>query len=120
MKQREFPWLDEVKPPVLVPVELLEHCKTAHDAILLTWNCRRIKYSQADISARLEMPKSHLSNILSGQKYLPDELRIPFMALCGNLALRQWEDMQLANLGVDLELLEAEKRLEELKAKRAA
>ncbi len=66
------------------------------------------------------MPKSHLSNILSGKKYLPDELRIPFMWLCGSLAMRQWEDLQIEKLGIDMELMEAERKLNELKARRAA
>ncbi len=79
-----------------------------------------MKYTQADASARLEMPKSHLSQILSGKKYLPDDLRIPFMWLCGSLALRQYEDLQMKQLGLDAELVEAERKLNELKARRAA
>lgn len=120
MKQRDFGWLAELKAPVLTDSVLLSHCKTSHDAILLTWNQRRVKYSQADAAAMLEMPKSHLSNILSGQKYLPDDLRVPFMWLCGSLALRQFEDKQMADLGIDMELMEAERKLSELKARRAA
>lgn len=120
MKQREFNWIGELKPPALADVHLLNHCRSSHDAILLTWNLRRVKYSQADAAAMLEMPKSHLSNILSGQKYLPDDLRVPFMWLCGSLALRQWEDKEMAKLGLDMELIEAEKKLEEIKSRRAA
>lgn len=120
MKQRDFGWLAEMKTPSLVDDVLLAHCKNSHDAILLTWNSRRVKYSQADAAAMLDMPKSHLSNILSGQKYLPDSLRVPFMWLCGSLALRQFEDKQMASLGLDMELIEAEKRLNELKSRRAA
>ena len=120
MKQRDFGWLAELKAPVLTDSVLLSHCHSSHDAILLTWNQRRVKYSQADAAAMLEMPKSHLSNILSGQKYLPDDLRIPFMWLCGSLALRQYEDAQMASLGIDMELMEAERKLNELKARRAA
>ena len=120
MKQRDFGWIAEVKPPTPAPDDLLAHCKTAHDAILLTWNLRKVRHTQADASSRLEMPKSHLSNILAGQKYLPDDLRIPFMWLCGNLALRQWEDRQMAEFGLDLEMIEAERKLAELKARKAA
>lgn len=120
MKQRDFGWLAEIKQPVLADDSVLCHCKDSHDAILLTWNLRRVKYSQADAAAMLEMPKSHLSNILSGQKYLPDDLRIAFMWLCGSLALRQFEDKQMAKLGLDMELMEAEKKLNELKLRRAA
>lgn len=120
MKQRDFGWLAELKPPVMIDSDLLSHAKTAHDAILLTWNTRRVKYTQADAAAMLEMPKSHLSNILSGQKYLPDELRVPFMWLCGSLALRQWEDREMEKLGVDFEIMALQKKLEEAKARRVA
>lgn len=120
MKQRDFGWLASMKPPAMADSNYLSLCKSASDAILLTWNQRRVKYSQADAAAMLEMPKSHLSNILSGKKYLPDDLRIPFMWLCGSLALRQWEDMEMQKLGIDLELMEAEQKLNDLRAKRAA
>lgn len=119
-KQRDFGWLSDVPKPVLAPVSLLAHCRTAYDAILLTWNLRTVKRSLSDAAAILDMPKSHLSNILSGKKYIPDELRIPFMFLCGNTAMRQWEDKQFASLNLDLELLEAERKVEELKARKAA
>jgi len=120
MKQCDFGWLAEVKPPVPVSDLLLNHCATANDAIVLTWNTRTVKYTQADASARLEMPKSHLSNILSGKKYLPDDLRVPFMWLCGSLALRQYEDRQMEKLGLDFELVEAERKVNELKSRRTA
>ena len=120
MKQRDFGWLAEMKQPVLAPDNLMAHVKNEFDAIRLTWDLRKIRYTQADASARLEMAKSHLSNILSGQKYLPADLRVPFMWLCGNTALRQWEDRQMAALGLDFELLEAERKLQEIRARRAA
>lgn len=120
MNQRDFGWMQEVKPPSSVDDVLLGHCKTSNDAILLTWNTRRVKHSQAYASAFLGLPTSHLSNILSGKKYLPDDLRVPFMWFCGSLALRQFEDRQMKELGLDLELIEAERKLNELKARRAA
>lgn len=119
-KQRDFGWIAELPQPVPVDPLLLKHCRNAHDAILLTWSQRRVKHSQAFAAAQLEMPTSHLSNILSGKKYLPDELRVPFMFFCGNTALRQWEDMQFQSFGADLELMEAERKLAELKARKAA
>lgn len=121
MKQRDFGWLAECKSPALVDSKLLSHCHNSHDAIVLTWATRRDRgMSQAYAAMQLDMPKSHLSNILSGQKYLPDDLRIPFMWLCGSLALRQWEDQQIAQLGIDMEVMEAERKLNELKQRRAA
>lgn len=121
MKQRDFGWMQELKPPSPVGLDLLDHCSNSHDAILMTWTSRRSKgMTVTSASERLQMPKSHLSNILAGKKYLPDDLRIPFMWLCGSLALRQWEDKQLSQLGLDLELIEAERKLNELKMRRAA
>lgn len=120
MKQADFGWLADLPQPKLAPADLLGRCHSAHDAILLTWNLRTVKRSLTDAACQLGMPKSHLSNILSGQKYLPDDLRIPFMWLCGSLALRQWEDAQFAALNLDIELLEAERKVEEIKARRAA
>ena len=120
MKQRDFGWLVDLPKPSYACLNLLNHCKTEHDAILLTWNLRTVKRTMSDAAALLEMPKSHLSNILAGKKYLPNGLRIPFMWLCGNLAIRQWEDAQMSALHLDLELLEAEQRLLEIKARKAA
>lgn len=119
-KQRDFGWLAEVAKPTAADTYLVARCRNAHDTIVLTWALRKIKRTMTDAAAILEMPKSHLSNILSGKKYLPDELRVPLMFLCGNTALRQWEDAEFSRLGVDMELIEAEKRVAELRARRAA
>lgn len=119
-KQRDFGWLAECKAPVLLGYEYVDICQSAHDAIVMTWNARTIKCSLTSASERLQMPKSHLSNILSGKKYMPDELRIPFMWLCGNLCMRQYEDKVLAQHNLNIELMEAERKVEEIKARRAA
>lgn len=119
-KKRDFGWLAEVAKPTAADPSLVARCRNAHDAILLTWNLSKVKRTKAGAAEILQMPKSHLSNILSGKKYLPDELRVPFMFLCGNAALRQWEDAEFSRLGVDMELIDAEKLVAELRARRAA
>lgn len=113
---REMPWLLEVPAPKRLDDGLVASCKTASEAIQLCWDSRRVRISQAHAAAELGIPPSHLSNILQGKKYLPDDLRIPFMWLCGNLALRQWEDAEMARLGIRAELAELKQRIAQLEA----
>jgi hypothetical protein len=90
--QQEMPIFQAVKEPDWLPEYLIGRLRNEHDAVLLCWNKRRIKYSMSDASALLSLPKSHLSNILSGKKYLPYDMRIRFQTFCGNYAIRQYED----------------------------
>jgi hypothetical protein len=92
MSQREMPFFEVVGEPEMIPEYLVGKFRCETDAILTCWARRRVKFSMSDASATLGMPKSHLSNILSGKKYLPNDFRIKFQALCGNWAIRQYED----------------------------
>lgn len=120
MKNLNFPWIQEIKPPVNVDSGVLDACNSQTDALKVTWSLRRTKFSQAFAAGELGIPTSHLSNILQGKKYLPIDLRVPFMWLCGNLAMRQYEDLEMQSIGLNAELAEAEKRVAELKARKAA
>lgn len=93
MGQREMPIFSAAKPMEWLSPLWIERCVGEGDAILLCWNKRTVKYSLTLAAALLDMPKSHLSNILSGKKYLPNGFRGRFQRLCGNWAIRQWEDM---------------------------
>ncbi|MFJ1256006.1 hypothetical protein, partial [Cupriavidus sp. CuC1] len=81
-------------------------------------NCRT---RVSDAAAILGMPKSHLSNILSGKKYLPFDFRIKFQALCGNWAIRQYEDAvcgfrSVAETQEQRRIRELESQIEAMKA----
>ncbi|WP_354686660.1 hypothetical protein [Cupriavidus necator] len=90
--QREMPFFEVVGDPQMVSEQLIARLRNEADATVLCWAKRRVRYSLSDAAAILGMPKSHLSNILSGKKYLPFDFRIKFQALCGNWAIRQYED----------------------------
>lgn len=90
--QREMPFFEVVGEPEMVSEALISRLRNEADAVVLCWAKRRVRYSMSDAAAILSMPKSHLSNILSGKKYLPFDFRIKFQALCGNWAIRQYED----------------------------
>lgn len=92
MQQREMPFFEVVGEPEMVSAFLIARLRNETDAVVLCWSKRRVRYSISDAAATLGMPKSHLSNILSGKKYLPNDFRIRFQALCGNWAIRQYED----------------------------
>lgn len=79
----EMEWLDP---------RLIARCQSEADAFMLCWAKRRVRYSLRHAAAWLEIPASHLSNILSGKKYPSWGLRGRFQRLCGNWAIRQWED----------------------------
>jgi hypothetical protein len=93
MKQREMPFFKEVGEPKLLSESLISRLRSEHDALVLCWAKRQVKYSQAAGAALLGIPPSHFSNILSGQKYPPYDMRMKLQALCGNWAIRQYEDM---------------------------
>jgi len=92
MGQREIPILTETAAMQWIDPLWIGRCRCEGDAVLLCWNKRKVKYSLSHAAALLEIPKSHLSNILSGKKYLPNGFRGKFQRLCGNWAIRQWED----------------------------
>jgi len=82
------------------PMEWLDdywvgRCRSEKDAIALCWAKRRRKgLTVRQAAEEMGLPVSHLSNILSGKKYLPHDFRIAFQELCGNWAIRQYEDMR--------------------------
>jgi len=90
--QREMPFFEVVGEPEMVADLLIARLRNEADAVVLCWAKRRVRYTISDAAAILGMPKSHLSNILSGKKYLPFDFRIKFQALCGNWSIRQYED----------------------------
>jgi hypothetical protein len=90
--QQEMALLQQIKEPEWLPEYLIGRLRNEHDSVVLCWNKRRIKYSMSDAAALLGLPKSHLSNILAGKKYLPYDMRIRFQTFCGNFAIRQYED----------------------------
>ncbi|WNG69312.1 hypothetical protein [Cupriavidus gilardii] len=87
-----MPFFEVVGEPEMVPDFLIARLRNEADAVVLCWAKRKVKYTLTDAAVLLGMPKSHLSNILSGKKYLPFDFRIKFQALCGNWAIRQYED----------------------------
>ena len=91
--QREMPFFQSLAEPKWLPAYLIEKLKSETDAVLLCWNQRRSKYTIAEDARHLGVPASHLSNIVSGKKYLPNGFRPCFQMLCGNWAIRQFEDM---------------------------
>ena len=117
--QQEMPLLQALKAPEWLPEYFITRLRNEHDSVLLCWNKRRIKYSMSDAAALLGLPKSHLSNILAGKKYLPYDMRIKFQAFCGNYAIRQYEDKAMGfktitETPLERENRELRSRLEEL------
>jgi transcriptional regulator with XRE-family HTH domain len=87
--------LQSIGEPEWAPESLMKHVRTEADAVSYCWAKRRIKaMSQAEAARYLGMPKSHLSNIINGKKYLPWGKRIELQRLCGNWIIRQWEDRE--------------------------
>lgn len=83
-----------LSPIAWLPETDLTRCGKEADAVMICWAHRRVKYTVRHAAELLGMPTSHLSNILSGKKYLPNDFRIRFQTLCGNWAIRQLEDRQ--------------------------
>lgn len=93
MEQIPLRILQEVGEPKFMPEHIVARIESEADAVAWCWAQRRIKGLGVTEAARyLGMPKSHLSNILSGKKYLPWGKRVEIQRLCGNWLIRQWED----------------------------
>ena len=87
--------LQDIGQPDFVNESVLARVHNEADAVAWCWALRRIKGMGVTEAARyLGMPKSHLSNILSGKKYLPWGKRLEIQRLCGNWIIRQWEDRE--------------------------
>lgn len=87
--------MQEVGHPVFLPESILARIDSEADAVAWCWAMRRIKAMTMTEAARhLGVPKSHLSNILSGKKYPSWGMRIALQRLCGNWVIRQWEDRE--------------------------
>lgn len=95
MEQIPLRILQQIGSPTFVPESILARVENEADAVAWCWALRRDKtLGQAEAARYLGMPKSHLSNILSGKKYLPWGRRIELQRLCGNWIVRQWEDRE--------------------------
>lgn len=92
--QREMPFFQSLPEPTWLPAFLIDRLKTETDAVQLYWNQRRSKFTVAEAARHLGVPASHLSNIISGKKYLPNGFRPCFQMLCGNWSIRQFEDKE--------------------------
>jgi len=117
---KELPLLAEVKGPQELPEYLIARCRNETDAVMLCWHMRRIKYGIREGARLLGMTASHLSNVVSGKKYLPHNT-VEFQQLCGNLAIRQFEDRQFGFRTVidtpeQRRIRELESQLEAMKA----
>jgi transcriptional regulator with XRE-family HTH domain len=93
MNQIPLRILQEIGEPDFLPASVVARVQDEADAVAWCWALRRVKGMSVTEAARhMGMPKSHLSNILSGKKYLPFGKRVELQRLCGNWLVRQWED----------------------------
>ena len=92
MEQLPLRILQEVGPPDFLPESIVSRIRTEEEAVAWCWARRRVKFGVTEAARYLGMPKSHLSNILNGKKYLPWGKRVELQRLCGNWLIRQWED----------------------------
>src|SRR5882762_6047752 len=90
--QREIRILAAHRSPEFIVEPLIERCRNEHDAFLLCWNKRQVKYTQATAADILGIQRSHFSNILAGKKHPPWGFTTNLQALCGNWAIRQYRD----------------------------
>jgi len=93
MKQLEMRVLAEVGEPVYLPESAMGRINNEADAFAWCWAMRRIKaMTQSEAARHLGVSKSHFSNMLAGKKYPCWDMRLAFQQLCGNWAIRQYED----------------------------
>lgn len=72
----------------------VSRCRSEKDAVVLCWAKRQRKgLTVRKAAEEMGLQPSHMSNIISGKKYLPHDFRIRFQTMCGNWAIRQYEDL---------------------------
>lgn len=91
--QIQIPALSLLSEPEWLDEFLVQRLRNEKDAVVLCWAKRtRKNLTIRGAAEELGLSASHLSNIVSGKKYLPHDFRIRFQKLCGNWAIRQYED----------------------------
>src|SRR5690349_942129 len=80
--QGEMPVMAEMKRPKMVAIELIRACKSRLDAIILCIQLSRL--SQGEVAKRLGLDKGHLTRILQGLAYFPDQKSVELMEVCRN------------------------------------
>lgn len=91
-QQQQIVAIGIVQEPEWLSDYWVSRCRSERDAIALCWAKRVRRLTVRQAAEELGIPASHLSNILSGKKYLPHDFRIKFQRLCSNWAIRQYED----------------------------
>jgi hypothetical protein len=97
----------EARRPVMAPEALVRACSNRLDAIILCIQLSRLP--QRVVARRLGLDAGHLTRILQGLAYFPDQKSVELMSVCGNYAPMQYEAMAT---GFEL--------FQDLKAKRKA
>ena len=124
-KQMPLRILAEVGEPGWLPESVIVRFTSEADAFAWCWSMRRIKAMTMTEAARhLGVPKSHLSAALAGKKYPRWDMRIAFQRLCGNWAIRQYEDRQcgfrtLRESAAERRIRELEQQVQQLERKSA-
>jgi hypothetical protein len=112
MEQIPLRILQDIGEPRFLSETIIARIRDEAEAVSYCWAHRRIKGMGVTEAARyLGMPKSHLSNVLNGKKYLPWGKRRELQMLCGNWAIRQWEDRECGFVTKQETPLERENRL---------
>lgn len=99
----------------MVSMELIKACRNRLDAIILCIQLSRL--SQGEVAKRLGLDKGHLTRILQGLAYFPDQKSTELMQVCRNYAPMQYEAMAM---GFQLYEDPQQKREAELEAELAA
>lgn len=96
MKQLEMPFLQLIGQTKNLNLQWINLCNSETDAVCMCWNKRTVKRGVREMARDLGISVSHLSNIINGKKYLPNGFRNKFQILCGNWAIRQYEDLEIS------------------------
>lgn len=117
-KQREMPFLGEIKKPSLAPIELVKACRHRLDAIRLCVQLSSLPNSV--ICSRLGIDNGHWTRIMQGQANFPDQKANDLMQVCGNYAPLQFEawsnGFDLMEQAKDIRIKELEAELEKLRS----
>jgi hypothetical protein len=98
MEQLRLPMLTVYEGPQLVPLEVVDACRTYRDAVRACWDRRsRRSLTQRAMAVETGLHAPHVSDYLSEEpdkRDLPAKYITEFQRSCGNLLITQWQARQ--------------------------
>lgn len=97
-----------IKGPEFMSIAMMEKIHSMHEAVLFCIQQRKVKYTQNEIAALLDIDRGHWAKILKGKAHFPLNKLTELMKICSNMAPLQ---RLLQECGYDSQVIEMLEKL---------